>query len=492
MNRRPHLLARIRRRLAPETGIALVISLGAMTILGMVGASALDYASQNSGSASRSNADAAALALADAGINNAMAVLSNPSNDPTNAALLSARTDAYGTGTVTWSGTYDASTTTWTLVAVGNLRNPTGVAAAPVTRRITATVPVSAGGAGPIGPLQNPAWDYLTATRTGNPCDMTLSASVTDAAPIYTMGNFCLGSLSSMTAGPLAVRGSLTVGTGTVGSVGLPIDHADVALGCGGHACTSADNVFAVSITQTPPLITPPVANWDYWYANAAPGPHHGCDTSVGVVPVFDNNAVRDKSVATVFSLTPASSYTCRVGPVGSPTGELSWDAPSRVLTVRGTIFIDGQATINNGQVDRYVGQGVLYLSGSLSVANGSKMCAVILVTDCDFTPGAWNTTQNFFGVVSNGNGGTGVLAGNSVQLGCLDRFQGALYGTNAVYFSAGASSAKHQGPIVASTIVLSSSAITYPFGLLTNVPVGLPGQSTSGAKVNPPQNFTN
>jgi len=292
--------------------------------------------------------------------------------------------------------------------------------------------------------------------------------------------------------GPLEVRGSLTVAAdATVGVLATPIARADIAGGCGGHICSSADRVYATTITQTLPAMTPPAADWDYWYANAAPGPKHTCDLASGPYPAFDNNGVRDKSIATVYSLTPATSYTCRVGPAGSPTGELSWDASARVLTIRGTIFIDGQAKIDNGQVDTYQGQGVLYLSGSFAVANGSKMCAVVSGTDCDFTPGSWDPSQKLLAVASNGNGGIGVLSGNGIQLGCLDRLQGALFATNAVQITGGTAGAKHQGPIVASTIILAAAAELKPFTSLTTVPRGLPGQSRAASSVTPPRDFT-
>jgi hypothetical protein len=491
MNRTPHLLASLRHRLADENGFALVVALGVMFVLGISTTGGLVYATQNQGSAARSKADATALVVAEAGINNAMSVLSNPANDPTNASLLPPRTDVYDGGSVTWTGTYDAPTATWTLTAISELRNPTGVAAAPVRRRISAKASVTSG-TSPTSPLQNPSWNYDVSTRTGTTCDQTLSSSVIDGAPLFTMGNLCLSSLSKVTAAPIAVRGTLTVAVdAAVGSIAAPVPSADIGGGCSGHACSSADRVYASTITQTAPTMTPPVADWDYWYANAAPGPKHACDVSSGTLPTFDNNLLRDKSVTTVFSLTPAASYTCRVGPPGNPTGELSWDVTTKVLTVRGTIFIDGQAKIDNGQINTYVGQGVLYTSGSFAVANGSKMCAVKLGTDCDFTPGAWDPTQKLFAIVSNGNGGIGVLAGNSVQLGCLDRLQGVIYGTNAVQITGGVASAKHQGPIVASTIVLASAAELKPFTLLSTVPRGLPGQPAGTTRVSPPRDFT-
>jgi hypothetical protein len=486
------ILHSLRRRLIqPEDGIALIVSIGALSALTLVGASSVAFSTQNSGNASRSKADQAAFALAEAGINNAMAIISNPANDPTNPNLLQPMYQDYEGGRATWSGVYDSATSMWTLTATGEMRNPTGPSATPVRRTIKAKAPVVVG---PqlTQPLANDAWNYIVATRTGNACDETLSSSVINGAPLYTFGNLCLGSSSVVNGGPLSVRGSLTLGTlSTVGSVGTPITEAHVAGGCSGHVCTSVDNVYAATLDQSPPLLSAPTPDWDYWYEHAAPGPKAACESPTGTVPVFDNNTVRDKSVTTVFSLTPASSYTCRVGPPGNPTGELSWNATTRVLTTRGTIFVDGQARVDNARVNTYVGQGVIYLSGAFSISNGSKLCAVVSGTDCDFAPGRWDPNRNLLGIVSNGNGGSGILAGNSIQLGCLDRLQGALFGTNAIYFGGGAASAKHQGPIVGSTILLSSSAELKPFGRLATVPTGLPGQPLPRSGVGAPRDYT-
>ena len=94
MNRKPPFATRLLRRLAAENGVALALTLGLMTILGMVSGTALLYSSQNSGASSRTNADLSAHALAEAGINDSMAVLSNPANDPSNASLLPPRTES--------------------------------------------------------------------------------------------------------------------------------------------------------------------------------------------------------------------------------------------------------------------------------------------------------------------------------------------------------------------------------------------------------------
>lgn len=480
-----------RRLLQPEEGVALIVSVGALSALALVGASSVAFSTEHAGNASRSKADQAAFALAEAGINNAMAIIANPANDPTNPNLLQPMYQDYEGGRATWSGVYDSATSTWTLTATGEMRNPTGPSAAPVRRTIRAKAPVVAGPQ-PTQPLANNAWNYVVATRTGNACDQTLPSSSSNGAPMYTFGNLCLGSNSVVSGGPLSVRGSMTLGTGSsVGAPGAPVSEANIAGGCSGHACSNADNVFASVNTQSPPVLTAPTPDWDYWYANSAPGPKKACELSSGTVPVFDNNTVRDKSVTTVASLTPVASYTCRVGPPGNPTGELSWNATTRVLTVQGTIFVDGQVKIDNGRINTYTGQGTLYTQGAFSVSNGTKMCAVVSALDCDFNAGAWDPNRTLFSVVSNGNGGIGVLAGTSIQIGCTDRLQGSLFGTNAVYFAGGASPAKHQGPIVASTITLSSTAELKPFGTLRTVPSGLPGQPPPRSGVGAPRDFT-
>ena len=53
---------------------------------------------------------------------------------------------------------------------------------------MSAQVSVVAGTA-PVSPLQNPSWNYTVATRTGNACDETLSASVIAGVPLFTVGN---------------------------------------------------------------------------------------------------------------------------------------------------------------------------------------------------------------------------------------------------------------------------------------------------------------
>jgi hypothetical protein len=244
-----------------------------------------------------------------------------------------------------------------------------------------------------------------------------------------------------------------------------------------------------IGVTHSPmPTIAAPVADFTSWYENAIPGPSQSCTTQSGTVPTFDNNYPTNDyatggSVSTPFDLTPATSYTCRVGPASNPSGELSWNASTKTLTVAGTIFIDGSAKVSNGALNQYNGQATLYLSGTF-LLNG-KLCGGISGSNCDFA--SWNPNTEMLSIVANGSGGQ-VNPGDSIQVANNGQFQGALYATNNVEFGNNGSS---DGPIVGSQIIISNNLTTNAFPTITTVPVGQPGNPNVYAQPNPPQNFS-
>ena len=167
------LIARIRRRLADEAGVALVAGVGITCVLGIAGTTVMEYTSSNVRNAARSQADQTAYTLAEGGINSAASVLSAAS-DPTQANLLPARTTTDTTGSVTWWGTFDSGTSAWTVYSKASV--PAPAPNPPVTRLISARIRV---GAGFTAPQPNRSWDYLYATRSGFTCDENVASSVT-------------------------------------------------------------------------------------------------------------------------------------------------------------------------------------------------------------------------------------------------------------------------------------------------------------------------
>jgi hypothetical protein len=560
-----------------QDGTALVMVMGILAVLTISGTTMMVYTSQNTKTASRSKVDETSFSLSEAALNNAMAVLANPTNNALDPDVLpdteaEASTAVYENGTAKWYGVLDRSTAVWTITALGLYDNPTGSAG--VRRKLTAKVPVTPNLS---QPSNNPAWNYIYARGTGNTCDVDLANNLAGSSQFYIAGNLCLRQNVGITSSSLIVRGNLDlennayVGASTSMStrvetfVGGQCRYAGGAWGspCSGNQ--DARKIFSkmnppsyiVGVNNAAPVIPEPEADFAAWYENAIPGPSQSCTNSSGTPPAFDNNyASRDNSVPSVFELTPASSYKCRVGPgasstlagamsssqttlsVGSaagfptgtfriridneymnvtggfgttswtvqrgvngstaashvinqtvlwdtpPSGEISWNATTKMLNVAGTIFIDGSAKITNGALNQYIGQGTIYLSGTLLIGNGSKLCGGVSGSECDFAN--WNPNTQMLTFVANGTGGQ-AETGNGILMDNNGQFQGGLFATNAVDFR---NNSRSDGPIIGSTVKFNNNVQNDQFPTITVVPVGMPGSDIVYAQPNPPQMF--
>ncbi len=476
--------------LRDQRGIALVMSLAVLFVLMIAAASLLSYSGAQLRHSSYDRSAQAAYALAEAGINEAAAVLHNPANNALNASLLAPQTSSYDGGTVTRSGVFDPSQAEWTITSTGTVANPTGGGASPITRTLSAKVTVT-----PVltGVLNSQAWNYIYDWGTGEICDMTLQQSVEVDSPLYVEGNLCLQNTATIVSGPLVVKGRLTLAqnANSVGSATSPINEAHIGNGCKYQnnplhvPCSGApDNVFAQTLDSSPTAIQPPMIDWDGWYQNASPGPRFACyepnSSPPSSWPTFDTNQARDNSVASAWNLAPTGSYDC-----WTEGGRLKWDATAKQLTVSGTIFIDGSAYIENGSVNTYTGQATLYLSGTFLLKN-SSLCAVATGDGSACDTASWNPNTRLLIVVADGNGDNGLPTGDSIQL-VSATLQGGLFGTNTIETT---TSSVVVGPIVAKTIVLGQSA-TASFPFITIVPSGAPGNPNVYAQPSAPSSYS-
>jgi hypothetical protein len=576
--------AALRKRLTgDERGFALVLALGVLTVLAIMIVTIVQYTSTNQRTAYYSKSKVTAFDAADAGMNNSLSVLNNPTQNALDPDILpscslaqsSWNHNTYGNATADWCGTLDRAAAAWSLKAVGYLKNPTGPKAGNLSRTLTAKVTVQ-----PTltQPLNNPVWNYLYAGHTGSSCDQTLNNNISGSSRMYVAGNLCLSPNVILTQSSVIVGGNLDISNNAaVGDGSNMSTRVETYVGnncrygsssppwvtCSGnqdsqHIYSKLSDGTTIAVNHSPPVVPPPTADFANWYENAIPGPSQTCTTSSGAVPTFDNNyPSRDNSVATVFDLTPLSSYTCRVGrgastttsssmtasqttiavasATGFPTsgtfrikvdeeqmtvtagqgtttwtvtrgvngttaathatgqsvvqddagtsGEISWNATTKNLTVTGTVFIDGSAKISNGALNTYNGQATLYLSGTFW-ANGS-LCGAISGSTCNFA--GWNPNTEMLTIVANGSGGQ-VNPGDSIQVANNFAIQGGLYGTNNVELG---NNVSVDGPIVGSQIVLSNNLSTNAFPTITTVPVGMPSNPAVYAQPNPPQSFS-
>lgn len=515
-----------------ERGIALVIALMTMTVLTLIATTTIYYATSSQHSSQLSLTRDGAYRLAEAGINNAMAVLGDPPDpntgignnalDPNVFCGLPSQTyvsgctlkNTYANGYVIWGGTLNQGTATWTITATGYVRNPNLNVGGYSTRTLTVNVSVH-----PTltQRLNTPVWNYIYATKPVSPtptCDEDLFNSVTIASPFYVEGNLCLHQTSTITSGPLVVKGRLQLDSkqqNWVGTSAAPLTDAHIANGCLVKTtldvpCHGAgvDNIWANTLDTTPPTnLSPPVPNWDNWYLNASPGPYFPCQTINGQAPLnaltFDTSVdptVSDtdaqklayrNNTAGIQNLTPGYDYRCQTA-----GGELSWNNTTKVLTIKGTVYVDGSLYISNGSINRYTGQGVIYLSGTLLMTN-SSLCGAIYNGACDVRPfqsspaQGWDPNSNLLCFVSGllQSGGQ-VNTGDSVQL-TSSQFQGAVFATANIDLG---TTSNVDGPMVGSQVLLGQS-VTTSFPSITIVPNSMPSNPTAYAQADPPTNFS-
>jgi Tfp pilus assembly protein PilX len=459
------------RKLAGERGMAFVLAIGILTVLGIIGTTLAYYGVSNLHSTSHSTGSQRAFALAEAGLNDEVAILSTTGNDPTNPSLLppaaSPTTINVDDGTISYWASFDTSAGIWTLTGKGTVRNPNH--ATSYTRTISKQFQVNT----------VPSWRYIYMDNPDG-C-LTLSNTVQVTQPLYVRGSLCMDNSAVITSTSSPITVGKTITTKNSSSVGTSASHLAVLHVGGGcrygnsgsyvTPCTSAHHVYADSQdTYIDPDITKAPIDVAKWYAEARPGPSHNCTT--GSFPGgFDNDTTLNHSRATV-DLLPASSYDCSFSSGGTTVGRIAWTPGSPgTLTVQGTIFFDGDINLAGSAKAVYTGRAAIYSSGTVTLGNTTQLCGAYLSTECDWTH--WNPNTTMLALVA---GSTTAAPDFSINQSAM--FQGGSYASTD--FIQG-QSAKQQGPIEANNITLNNSNQSgYPGQ--TSMPYGTPG----GAVITP------
>jgi Tfp pilus assembly protein PilX len=402
--------ALVRRLAGEERGIALVMALGILVVCAIMLTTVVAYTSSAQRTSSFSKARMTAFDAADAGMNNAYAVLNLPTNnslDPsvlppchtanpdtstpaaTNPTWMTSssnltststwNTNVYGNATTYWCGDLDRYGAQWFLRSVGSIRNPTSLTPGNTTRTLSSKVTIQPT---VTQPKNNPVWDYLYAGHTGSACDQTLNNNITGSSRMYVAGNLCLSPNVNLAQSKVIVGGNLdlsnnsSVGANTSSSTRVETQvgnncrygtNSPTWVTCTGnqdanHIYSKLADGTTIGVNHVPDVIAPPTADFAGWYQDSIPGPAQSCTTASGPTPTFDGNyPTRDNSVSTVFDLTPASSYTCRVGKGASTTLASAINASQTTIAVSsasgfpasGTFRIridDEEMTVTGGQ----------------------------------------------------------------------------------------------------------------------------------------------
>jgi Tfp pilus assembly protein PilX len=459
----PHLLRRLWRRLGSQRGFILPATIGMCTVLTMAGTTAVAYSTSNLGTSHRQKAGMTALALAEAGLNDAYATLHNASN-PTMSGAVPQQTVAMDGGTVTYYGTLSGNT--WTLTGVGRSKSP--ITHADVVRTVRGNASITSmqqGGA------NNVVWNYVYADSLTT-CT-TLPNSVNVNVPFYIRGNLCLNNSSQVSGGTLQVGGTVTINnSATIGSAASPITEAHIGGGCRlgsgtlHNPCSAGDRVYASVLDNAPQGLTKPPIDLADWYQNAAPGPMHPCTT--GSFPGgFDTDTTMNRSLTSAVNLTPSVPYDCRVtDAAGNIVGRLAWTPGSPgTLIIAGTVFFDGDIVFQNSVNAIYQGRATIYAAGTITIQNSSLLCGV---AGCNTS---WNATQNLLAFVAGSStDSTGFSIANS------STFQGAIYAVNDYTEQNGSTV---WGPIVARQLFFANSTTNHyvPLGTLLS---GMPQSGTT------------
>jgi hypothetical protein len=449
----------------------------------------------------------------------AQADCANPPANPTGAPLLgnTCRPITYTLegGTATVWGWLDTSTANWTITSTGQVtRN--AFASVPATKTLTVVVHIRARAS-----QQNvtPAWNYVfVKDTTSSICNITLDQTTALTSSLYTEGNLCFKNSASISetnpADPvlLEVRGKLVWLSGASKGVGQSsplqeVTSAKIGGGCAtlavtnaGHTCvrppTGSDYFYVKSggyTSQADAIPSPTLTStdWDNYYQTATISRLSPCAAGGLASTNFDNDTTRNTSLTTAFNLTPATNYTCQTKNAnGYVIGELDWDATSHILSIRGTVFIDGNVTINglvkyrgvnkygthpsgSDGADGLGGMMAMYVSGTVSLSNSGVFCGWDTVHDT----AAYNGSSCDFSAWTPGTSMLMFIAHGGVTLNQSSYFQGAIFSDGNVSLG---QSAQTEGPIITNTLTLGQSVQMKPLPGLADLPLGAPGNPNS------------
>jgi hypothetical protein len=404
----------------------------------------------------------------------------------------------------------------WHLTATSTVPNPAGTAGSTLTRQIQSDVRLVPAKEQPV---DSAAWRYIyskhdNGTLPWSPgdnydpagCDITIPNNPNIAASFYVTGDLCLENNSQIigSGGPNPVEvivhgwvvnrspqawvGTISNPTSTATRIGgmcwhrnrSPKDPAAIPPGPP-IGCWTSEH-FVPDAISTPPVISPPAADFQAWYELGSPGPNDPCDPTLssGAYFAMDNDTTRNGGAATI-NLPTLPAFHCET----ARGGIFAWDPATQRLTVEGTAYYDGTIELDTGggyDVE-YSSVGALYVGGGFRI-HQVRLCADWSATTCDAN---WDGIGPMLLVAANGAVNWSQCNPGGILLEQSAGFQGALYATNNICLQ---NSSLVQGPMVAEAELIQNGFTFYPIPRFTQVPFGTPQTPIIHWTLRPPTNY--
>jgi len=447
-----------------QRGSSLVLAVGMLLVLSIGSTAVIQYTSASARSSNLSRAGQTAAAVAEAGLNQAASVLAQQAEDDTLVLSGFSGSQSFAGGSVSWTATAN-NLYHWTLSATSTVPNPTGGSDVhrTVTRDYEITYEPGLGGG-------NEAWNYLFAA-SDDTCAGHFQNSFSTSSPVFITGGLCMENLAAIVGGSgsvVKVGGRATLqNSARIGSAATLVENVHVGGGCSTSSggpwdtpCTSSHRVWATNFSDLVTTPTKPPVDLDGWFANAKPGPLTGCTSSTGSPPPFDDDATLNRSLGNVYLFN--ATYTCEVWSGGTLLGRLNYDDTTKVMTIMGVIFFDGNLKLDTNDDVVYGGNGVMYASGQITLEGDTTLCGI---ANCD-TDG-WDPNTNMLTLVAGSS-----TDSDSFVIKNSAKFQGAVYAVNG--FSQ-RNSSRIEGPIIAERLSFENNGYADKWVQLTGLSNGMP-----------------
>lgn len=406
----------LRRGWRQEEGIALILSLIVMGVLTITTAAVVTATTSNEHAFGRDRQANRALNIAEAGLNAGVAELKGSPATTTSLPDASGSLDG-GTWSLTASRAQDATNPdlyVWTLTSTGT--SPDGRVQRVISTKVKQTIThhsTTTTATTPVSPvygygffLGDPSSDCTT-IGGGN----SFSGNGDVRVSVYVRGSLCMEGNGAILQ-PAGTTGTLSLYVGrkfkyqgsppTVGTSAAKIATATIVGGCfrNGSAvtCSSPANSHVYANTYSSTQADAPKPPIDpAWYTNSRPGPTTGCNddptnpANVSTYPsgmtsaqfkaaVLDNDGIRNTSLTSV-DLLALGNFDCRYyDSSGSLVGRLAWtngaSGSPGALIVYGTVYVDGNLTVQGQEYAVYQGRGNLYVNGTITFSGQSNICA--------------------------------------------------------------------------------------------------------------------